>query len=269
MPEVSAPPGHFARKQLFSRSRLIAWSHRRRFQTALNWVTSASSHRVLDYGCGDGTFLEQLADRIGPDSQLLGAELDPRVVQANRERIGLAKQIQFIHQNELDAPGFNASFDWIVCMEVLEHVVETDSVLQAFEQWLAPHGQLLISVPVETGPALIAKQCVRRLAGWRGIGDYRFNARYSWTELAKALLAKDTPHMSRVVHRHDDGSPFHDHKGFNWRLLRHCLTRHFDIRKIRTSPLPSLPPAFNSQVWFLATKRARPGTQTPPFHCCS
>lgn len=264
MREAAPTPGHFARKQLFSRSRLIAWSHRSRFETAWNWVEAPTPQRVLDYGCGDGTFLEHLADRTVDGSHLVGAELDPRVIRANRARLSPAKCIQFIHQSELVAPEYNASFDWIVCMEVLEHVMEPERVLRSFSQWLSPSGRLLISVPVETGPALLAKQCLRRLAGWRGIGDYQFNARYSWRELATAFLAKDTPHLNRSVHRHDDGTPFHDHKGFNWRVLRNHLTRHFEILETRTSPLRALPPGCNSQVWFSARKRSVLIPSPPP-----
>ena len=52
--------GHYAAKQIFCNSQLIAWSHRRRFETGLALARQLQGRRVLDYGCGDGTFLALL-----------------------------------------------------------------------------------------------------------------------------------------------------------------------------------------------------------------
>ena len=49
--------GHYAQKQILSRDRLVAWSHARRFDTALTLARNFSGKRILDYGSGDGTFL--------------------------------------------------------------------------------------------------------------------------------------------------------------------------------------------------------------------
>src|SRR3989442_4056117 len=49
--------GHYARHQLFSRARLVAWGHRLRFDAAVALGRQFAGKRVLDYGSGDGTFL--------------------------------------------------------------------------------------------------------------------------------------------------------------------------------------------------------------------
>ena len=48
--------GHFAKKQLFSKSGIIRWSHRRRFEVAVAKSSAFAGLRVLDFGCGDGTY---------------------------------------------------------------------------------------------------------------------------------------------------------------------------------------------------------------------
>ncbi|HST58355.1 MAG TPA: hypothetical protein VLK84_06705, partial [Longimicrobium sp.] len=68
---MSGPPtstdalrgGEYARKQLFGRG-LIGWSHARRFGTALRIVQPYAGAPLLDYGCGDGTFLALVRDRF-------------------------------------------------------------------------------------------------------------------------------------------------------------------------------------------------------------
>src|SRR4051812_47145522 len=75
--------GHFARKQLFCKSRVIAWSHRRRFATARRLVEPLAGGRLLDYGCGDGTFLGAVSD-LFPDA--VGADIDPSAIDDCRRR---------------------------------------------------------------------------------------------------------------------------------------------------------------------------------------
>jgi hypothetical protein len=57
--------GHYARKQIGCSSRLISWSHQRRFQAGLELTAPLQGKLVLDYGCGDGTFLAMWAAAAG------------------------------------------------------------------------------------------------------------------------------------------------------------------------------------------------------------
>src|SRR5580765_4082268 len=72
--------GYFARQQIYSRDPLIAWSHRRRFCTALALARPFAGGRVLDFGCGDGTLLSLLQTGGAPPALAVGAEIDRRVV---------------------------------------------------------------------------------------------------------------------------------------------------------------------------------------------
>ena len=58
-PETAAAiaTGHYAQKQLLSRNPLVRWSHGSRFALARELVAPFAGRRLLDYGCGDGTFL--------------------------------------------------------------------------------------------------------------------------------------------------------------------------------------------------------------------
>jgi 2-polyprenyl-3-methyl-5-hydroxy-6-metoxy-1,4-benzoquinol methylase len=49
--------GHYARKQLHGAAWFITWSHRRRFQLACRLAAEFHGRRLLDYGCGGGTFI--------------------------------------------------------------------------------------------------------------------------------------------------------------------------------------------------------------------
>ena len=175
--------GHYASKQIFSRSWLIAWSHRRRFEMALELARRLGRRRVLDYGCGDGTFLALLMRDDDAPAHAVGAEITQDLVGDCRSRLGGIPNLNFVLLPELDRPEHRGAYDLVTCMEVLEHVVNVDGVLDQMAALLAPGGHLLISVPVETGLPLLIKQTVRRVAGWRGIGHYPGTTPYRWREL--------------------------------------------------------------------------------------
>jgi len=248
--------GHYAAKQIFCRSHVIAWSHRRRFETGLRLARRFHGLRLLDYGCGDGTFLALLQRTAFAPAESTGVELDGAQVRDCRARLGDHPGLTFQTIASLDEPAMCGRFDGVVCMEVLEHVVDLDGVLDRLHRVLAAAGTLLVSVPVETGVPLLVKQAARRVAGWRGIGDYPGTSAYSWGELRTGLFAGPRSLLPRPVFQGGGPTPFHDHKGFNWMALREQLRTRFIIEQTVASPLPLLGPHLATQVWFVARKRA-------------
>lgn len=254
--DQSIREGHYARKQLLCSDRLIAWSHRCRFEVGVRLARQFAGKRILDYGCGDGTFLGLLAADPARPATAVGAELRASLVRDCEARLGGRPGLSFVLIDQLDEPGHQGTYDAVFCMEVLEHVVTLDPVLARLERLLAPSGKLLISVPVETGLPLTVKQTIRRVAGWRRLGDYSGMASYAFGEYLAGLFAGCRQHMLRPVRRDVDGNCFHDHKGFNWRSLRAALRQRFEIERSLSSPIGWLPPDLASQVWFLARKKS-------------
>jgi SAM-dependent methyltransferase len=249
--------GHYARKQIFSKSWLISWSHRGRFEVGLQLASQFAGKRVLDYGCGDGSFLAMLMNGPAQPAMAVGAELQPEVVEDCRSRLGTKAGLSFVVNEELETAEHQGVYDAVICMEVMEHVLEPKALLDQFARLLSPSGKLLISVPVETGLPLLVKEAVRRFAGWRGIGDYPGTTSYTVREFATSVFASGKrQHIVRPVHLNPDGSGSHDHKGFNWMVLRNMLAEMFEIERVVGSPLDWLTPHLGSQVWFLARKKA-------------
>lgn len=247
--------GHYAAKQLYCRDRVIAWSHRRRFETGLRLARRFEGQRILDYGCGDGTFLALLhADGAAP-SEAVGAELDEPQVRDCSARLGHLPGVRFALIDELDRSEHRGAYDAVICMEVLEHVVNVDAIVDRLWRALADSGTLLVSVPVETGVPLLVKQTTRRIAAWRRLGDYASTSRYTWSELGAALVAGREPHLRRPIYEGTTGVPYHDHKGFNWRALADRIVRRFTIESIVASPLACLGPSLATQVWLVARKK--------------
>ena len=250
--------GHYARKQIFSRDRLVAFSHGRRFETAVSLAKEFRGKRVLDYGCGDGTFLAMTM--MGADAPALGvgAELSADALNDCRARYAQEPRLEFVlasGKDGLDGPEHASRYDAVFCMEVFEHVVDWDPELARLERVLAPGGSLIISVPVETGLPLILKQTVRRIAGWRGIGHYPGTTSYSLAELAASVTAGARQHIRRPIFDNGTG-PSHDHKGFNWMVLKARLQQQFTVVRVGASPFAWLGPHLATQAWFVCHLRA-------------
>jgi SAM-dependent methyltransferase len=252
MTDDSLRAGEYARKQLFGRG-LIAWSHGRRFRMARRLAAPYAGARLLDYGCGDGTFLALVQDLF---PERVGAEIDAALVDDARRRFPGGPR--FLHTSELASLGAG-SFGVVTCMEVLEHCTPeaVETVVADLRRLTAPGGVVLVSVPVETGPSLLVKQAARAVAGWRGVAGYADRERYTAAELGRMVFAPGGSRVERPVYetRFGDGTPnrFHGHKGFDWRRLAARLERDFHLREVRFSPLPA--PFLASQVWMTCTPR--------------
>jgi SAM-dependent methyltransferase len=246
--------GHYAVKQIFCKDRLIAWSHRRRFQIGLRLAREAGGRRLLDYGCGDGTFLALLFGREPHPAAAVGAEIDAVQIDDCRARLGADAGLTFTSIADLERAEHGGAYDTVVCMEVLEHVVMLERVLDSLVGLMADGGMLLVSVPVETGLPLLVKQAARRIAGWRGIGDYATTVAYTWREYMAGVFAGSGQHMTRPIYGVETGFPFHDHKGFNWMALRDRLAARVAIERVIASPVPWLGARLATQVWFVCRK---------------
>jgi 2-polyprenyl-3-methyl-5-hydroxy-6-metoxy-1,4-benzoquinol methylase len=248
-------PGHYAKKQLLCRSSIIAWSHHSRFSLARTLVEPHAGKRLLDYGCGDGTFLAEVHD-LFPIS--VGTDIDPNQTLDCRARFAQIYGISFLLTSDLADPIHQGAYDVVTCMEVLEHCINEDleKVLVGLRNLVSSSGVVILSVPIEIGPSLIGKQMLRRYGGWRGLGDYKFTECYTAYELWRMIFAGAHSAICRPVYSNGSaGARFHAHKGFNWRSLREQLHDYFQVKQTLFSPLGWLRGYCSSQAWFLCEPR--------------
>jgi hypothetical protein len=148
-------------------------------------------------------------------------------------------------------------------MEVLEHCPDDEQrrVLDEIGLVAAPEALIVISVPIEIGPSLLAKQLGRAMAAMRGLAEYAHRERYRPSEMARMLLAGSATHVPRpeTVATLPDGRTlrFTGHKGFNWKRLAPEIGARFAVERVRCSPMPALGTVLNSQVWFVCRQQGR------------
>jgi O-antigen biosynthesis protein len=96
---------------------------------------------VLDVGCARGAGATAMRDRGA--THLVGLEIDSEYAEAARERYDEV----VTGSAEGDLPWGPASFDTVLCYDVLEHTYDPWSILRQLQSLLKPDGRLHISLP--------------------------------------------------------------------------------------------------------------------------
>ncbi|OTQ00429.1 bifunctional 3-demethylubiquinol 3-O-methyltransferase/2-polyprenyl-6-hydroxyphenol methylase [Gilliamella apicola] len=107
-------------------------------------VGCLENKRVLDVGCGGGILSESLA-KFGADVtaiDLADESLAVAQLHAKENNLVINYQKQTVEDHAKEHPTY---YDVITCMELLEHVPDPFSIIQACATLLKPNGKLFLS----------------------------------------------------------------------------------------------------------------------------
>jgi SAM-dependent methyltransferase len=163
---------------------------------------------VLDYGCGIGGLLAELA-LLRPADRLAGCDVSARMLDRAREK----SDREFFHLNPDGIAARAGRYDVVLVSAVLHHVMPPDrpAVYRNLRQLLRPTGRLYVfehnpfnpvttwvvkNTPIDRNAVLISAPTVRR--GLRAVGFDQFLTRYlmffpprfTWLEPGEALFRR-------------------------------------------------------------------------------
>jgi len=99
--------------------------------------------RVVEVGCGGGYTLEHLR-ATGRCRWTCGVDLFPEAARLARQRVD---EVYEGNIEEMDLPIAPASVDAILCLDVLEHLIDPWSVIRKVHGLLKPGGVVIASIP--------------------------------------------------------------------------------------------------------------------------
>ncbi|MBI4357019.1 MAG: bifunctional 2-polyprenyl-6-hydroxyphenol methylase/3-demethylubiquinol 3-O-methyltransferase UbiG [Gammaproteobacteria bacterium] len=110
--------------------------------------------KFLDVGCGGGILSEGLAKK---GAQVTGIDIGEDVLSVARKHaedsdLAISYALKTIEELAMDAPG---SFDGVACCELLEHVPNPRSIVEACAQVVAPGGHVFFSTVNRTLKAYV------------------------------------------------------------------------------------------------------------------
>lgn len=145
--------------------------------------------KVLDVGCGAGLLSEALA---GEGAQVVALDLAPeliKIAKLHRLETGVSVdyRLQSVESLAAEMPG---RFDVVTCMEMLEHVPDPGSIIDACAVLLKPGGKLFVSTLNRT-PAAFALAIVgaEYVAGILPKGTHQYRDFIKPSELGAWLRA--------------------------------------------------------------------------------
>ena len=120
---------------------------------AINTLPITKSSRVLDLGCGQGRHTHAVSWYF-PEAFSLGVDINPADIDIAKSKgqdffdsTQKPNPCRFSLANGQALPFANASFDVVICSEVLEHVAQYQALLAEIDRILKPNGIAAISVP--------------------------------------------------------------------------------------------------------------------------
>ncbi|MBA1250767.1 bifunctional 2-polyprenyl-6-hydroxyphenol methylase/3-demethylubiquinol 3-O-methyltransferase UbiG [Pseudomonas luteola] len=144
----------------------------------VNWIdqhANLAGKKVLDVGCGGGILSEAMAVRGADVTGIDMGEAPLSVAQLHQLESGVPVSYRRITAEELagETPG---AYDVVTCMEMLEHVPDPASVIQACRTLVKPGGHVFFST-INRNPksylfAIVGAEYVLRLLP-RGTHDFR------------------------------------------------------------------------------------------------
>lgn len=113
---------------------------RERWQFQHMFLLECRPGRLLDIGCGDGSFLHRM-ERHGWSGT--GMDFDAAAIKAGRQKYGLDLAVADFMETDFAEAGFDA----ITMSHVIEHVPDPAATFEKCRRLLKPGGRLVVSTP--------------------------------------------------------------------------------------------------------------------------
>ncbi len=123
------------------------WLHATRRAWIVNVLqryAATANGRVLEVGFGSGTYLPVLAELY---REVVASDVEEAHLRRAEQLTGTLPNLQVVADDITRTQLPDASFDLILCSEVVEHIPDSASALASMHRLLRPGGHLVLSTP--------------------------------------------------------------------------------------------------------------------------
>ena len=157
----------------------------------LEWFGDVNKSELLDAGCAKGRFSKILA-QIG--AIMTGIDPTESFIEIARENVS---EVKFDIASVTEIPYEDQRFDGIFCIEVLEHVPDTEKAIGEMARVLKPGGKIIIIdknilslEPLYLMPTFLFKMIQEYRNKWMYPRDFPFKEKYFTYGYIEKILKK-------------------------------------------------------------------------------
>jgi len=177
-------------------SRINKWETNKRIRIVFDELLDncyIGGKKFLEVGCGLG-FFSQNAVELG--AKVTGVDIGSRLINKVKKKIPKGK---FLVASASDLPFPNASFDVVLCTEVLEHVEDQDTALSELVRVLKNGGVLVVTSPNRIFKPIFNLLSFLRLRPYHGNENWIFPWVFKKMLLEKGLLVEKEKYFNFII----------------------------------------------------------------------
>jgi 2-polyprenyl-3-methyl-5-hydroxy-6-metoxy-1,4-benzoquinol methylase len=226
-------------EETYKRSFHASFIHRRRLKTVLDLMTKIVTPETRswgDFGCSNGFVIETLMSTMLGAASATNTQNIDRIVgfDVKRDLLELArekgiKHAEFRHMSLNDVHDVSEQFDVATCLETLEHVGNYENAFLNVFNHVKAGGNILITVPNETGLQGFIKLLGRRVLRRNPYDDF-------FSHVGRVTYAKSLLTMDRLTKYRTPGMPgYGHHLGWDYRtLLEHIWQAYIETGRLES-----------------------------------
>jgi ubiquinone/menaquinone biosynthesis C-methylase UbiE len=143
-----------------------------------------SDRRFLDAGCGTGLFSRVAVDR---GARVTSLDVGERLLA----QVAKKTESERVVGDVANLPFPDADFDYVLCTEVIEHLIEPESAVIELARVLRPGGMLVLTTPNRVWYPAIRLATKLRLRPYDGIENWvQFGVLRGWLEREGVVLSQ-------------------------------------------------------------------------------
>lgn len=187
-------------------------------------LVEPSGGTVAEIGCGEGYLMPTLRKHF---DKVVGIDISERMLNSTKTFFQFPNVLYL--KDNIVSPRYSdlikKRYNWVICLETLEHVPQWDMALHNMFKMLLPAGRILISIPIEIRFPLLIKEVARYFSYGKGSG-------WQLDDFIKKVRGSRSP-----INRKNYGS----HMGFDYRGVIDYIKKisYININHISFYPINS------------------------------
>lgn len=114
------------------------------FKNKIQTISNLTGDKLLDVGCGDGSFTLPLSDNF---RKVMAIDVQQNFIDSFKKKVGHTDKFEIFNMSAEKMDFENNTFDIIITIETIEHIPDLKKAASEFYRVLKPGGELIITCP--------------------------------------------------------------------------------------------------------------------------